>query len=114
MWAQYGKFAEVVKFLKKELPPAFPVSARRMYGLPADSAADCELKTLKDGSKKFIIRITRKISNDMAIFLLLHEWAHTICWAENSKIDLGDHGPEWGVAYSRVWYTFEKYLDIPE
>jgi len=108
----FGRFADVVKFLKKSIPPAFPVSARRKYGLPEDTAADCELVE-RDGKKKFIIRITRKVSNDISVLLILHEWAHAMCWQEDAKIELHDHGPEWGLAYSRVWYTFEKFLDEP-
>lgn len=83
---------------------------RRVYGLPRSTSADVELVE-KNGEKLFKIRVTRKVGNDVSILLLLHEWAHAICWQEGAKITLNDHGPEWGVAYSRVWRKFEEYLD---
>lgn len=108
--AYLGKFSEVVRYLKKHLPPAFPVSARRKYGLPKNTLGDIELVE-RNGEKKFVIRITRKIGNDHAIMHLLHEFAHAISWQENQQIDTDDHGPEWGVAYSRVYRTFKDYLN---
>jgi len=110
MRIHYGKFAMVVRYLKKNLPPAYPVSAKRMYGLPKDSMADIELVE-KDGNKKFIIRISRKLGNDISILMLLHEWAHAMAWQEGQKVQHPDHGAEWGVAYSRVYTAFEHYLE---
>ena len=105
----YGKYKDVVSYFKKNMPPAYKVSVRRMYGLSSDAVGDIELKE-KDGVKKFYIRITRKIGNDLAILSFLHEWAHAISWQEGDKLGRNDHGPEWGVAYSRVWRKFEDYL----
>lgn len=35
---------------------------------------------------------------------LIHEWAHAMSWTENSDDrSRGDHGPEWGVAFSRAY-----------
>jgi len=110
MRINYGKFAKVVSYLKKHIPPSFPVSAKRMYGLPKDTMADVELVT-KDGKKKFAIRISRKLGNDISVLMLLHEWAHALCWQQDCKFDPPDHGAEWGVAYSRVYTCFEEYLD---
>jgi hypothetical protein len=81
-----------------------------MYGLPKDSMADVDLIT-KDGKTKFVIRISRKLGNDISILMLLHEWAHALCWQVGQKFECPDHGAEWGVAYSRVYRAFEKYLD---
>lgn len=110
MRINYGKFAIVVSYLKRNIPPAYPVSARRMYGLAKDTMADVELAE-KNGKKKFVIRISRKLGNDIAVLMLLHEWAHALCWQIGKKIECPDHGAEWGVAYSRVYQTFEGYLD---
>jgi hypothetical protein len=110
MRINYGKFHDVVVYLKKNLPPAYPVSARRMYGLSSDSMADVEL-TEKGGKKKFAIRISRKLGNDISVLMLLHEWAHSLCWQQDTKCEPPEHGAEWGVAYSRVYSCFERYLD---
>lgn len=92
------------------MPPPYKVSVRRMYGLPSDCLGDIGLSE-KDGIKRFNIRITRKIGNDLAVISFLHEWAHAHSWVEGDKLGRNDHGPEWGVAYSRVWLKFEEYLD---
>ncbi len=117
MRIHYGKFHKVANYLKKNLPPEHPVSARRMYGLPEGTMADIGL-TEKEGKKKFVIRISRKLGNDISILMLLHEWAHAMvgnmrCWEEedNPYTDPPEHGAEWGVAYSRVYSCFEEYLD---
>ena len=110
MRINYGKFSSVVRYLKKNMPLAFPVSARRMYGLPTDTMADVDIVE-KDKEKRFVIRISRKLGNDISILMLLHEWAHALCWHPESKFSPPDHGAEWGVAYSRVYYCFERYLD---
>lgn len=110
MQDHYGKFRDVVNYLKRNLPPAHKVSVRRSYGVPSDRLGDIALIE-KDATKAFLIRVTRKIANDLAILTLLHEWAHAICWQEGTKISLNDHGPEWGVAYSRVYLKFEEYLN---
>ena len=81
-----------------------------MYGLSSDCLGDIEL-VVKDDRKFFFIRVTRKIGNDLAILQLLHEWAHALSWHEGANIPLNDHGPEWGVAFSRVWLKFEDYCN---
>ncbi len=116
MRIHYGKFAMVVRYFKKHLPPEYPISAKRMYGLAKGTMADIGLIE-KDGKKKFVIRISRKLGNDISVLMLLHEWAHAIsgimrCWEENTpNIEPPEHGAEWGVAYSRVYTAFEKYLE---
>ena len=85
----------VVRYLKRNLPPAYPISARRMYGLSRETMADIDLVE-KDDKKKFVIRISRKLGNDIAILMLLHEWAHAICWQLKQKIECPANGAEWG------------------
>jgi hypothetical protein len=120
MRINYGKFHKVVNYLKKNLPPEYPVSARRMYGLPKGTMADIELVE-KDNKKKFVIRISRKLGNDISVLMLIHEWAHALVgkrwedWEDRNSSDAyngpSEHGEEWGVAYSRVYSCFESYLD---
>ena len=105
----YGKFKDVVAYLRKHLPPAHKVTVRRIHALPKDRLGDIALKK-KGGTKTFVIRVTRKLENDLAVLVMLHEWAHAICWQEGTKISLNHHGPEWGIAYSRVYLKFEEYL----
>jgi hypothetical protein len=100
-------FQEVHKLLKKKVPPVHPVKIVPIFSPVSDRWGDCELK---DGKKPyFMIRILDGLGEDSAIDTLLHEWAHTLCWTEHPF--LRDHGPEWGVAFARVYCAFvgEKY-----
>jgi predicted SprT family Zn-dependent metalloprotease len=102
---QYNiSFRTVLNRLKKHLPPSYLVVCRRIcFSKKAKVTGECWLE-----KKKFHIRIEKLLSNDAAIDTLLHEWAHILLWNEASVLKLDDHGPEWGVAYSRVWLEFEK------
>lgn len=50
---------------------------------------------------RFVITIATRLSKEIAIQSLLHEWAHAMAWHE--KIE---HGPIWGVSYARLWSDF--------
>ena len=75
----------------------------------------------KDNKKKFVIRISRKLGNDISILMLLHEWAHAMVhkyWEDWEDVDStcpyvgpSEHGKEWGIAYGKVYSCFESYLD---
>ena len=92
----FGSLKEIVKGLRKHLPPAFKVRVTRFK--VKEYAGDCALNLKK---KQFSIRIHKDLNPDSAVLVLLHEWAHALSWAYDETID--EHGPEWGVAYSRVY-----------
>lgn len=98
----FGDFKEVVKVLRREIPPAFPIRVIRTR--LKEDAGDC---LLKDG--RFIIRIDTRLGQDAAVLILLHEWAHALAWdAPGWLPGEEDHHPAWGMAYSRV---YEVWLD---
>lgn len=77
---------------------SLPMTVRR-YG-----SLDCHGDTCKRGDW-FYIRVRR---DDLAVELdtLVHEVAHVLCW--DTDDDHSEHGPEWGVAYAKV---YRAYLD---
>lgn len=99
----FGSFEDAVRELREEIPPAFPVSVRRVS--LKNQAGDCELKDVTRKGKterRFIIRISKYIDEQTSILILLHEWAHAVAWTwEHDTVE--DHGAEWGVAYARVY-----------
>lgn len=102
----YVSFRTVLNRLRKHLPPVYPVVCRRVrFPASASATGECWLE-----KKKFHIRIERRLDDDAAIDTLLHEWAHILLWNEHSVLSLNDHGPEWGVAYSKVWLVFEEHF----
>ena len=48
----------------------------------------------------FVIRIADRLDEDIAIYFLMHEWAHCLAWHEGDLVE--HHGPEWGLAMARV------------
>lgn len=57
--------------------------------------------------KFFRIKIHRKQSFELRIDTLIHEWAHCLTWfgAEETT----EHSAEWGLAYARIYRTFEEW-----
>lgn len=92
----FGSFRSVVDLLREDLPLAFPANVRRCK-VGVTDAGDC----LKQG-ERFIIRVSRDLDEDAAVLVLMHEWAHALAWTFE-RAGVRDHGPEWGVAYSRVY-----------
>jgi hypothetical protein len=60
---------------------------------------------IKDGND-FSIRINRGLSEELAIETLIHEFAHILSWQQEDD----DHGPKWGIAYSKVYRLFLEFL----
>ena len=100
-------YYKVVKFLKNKLPPSLPVTIRRM------KTGDNEGYCFKQNGK-FHIRISSDLEESKVIDVLLHEWAHTLSWsrkldkATHEEFEKIVHGPEWGMAYAKVYRLFEK------
>lgn len=92
-------FKDVLKSLKKRLPALLPVfvqfkslSRHRCIGLTS----------INEKKKRIEICIDEDLDEDLAVVVLIHEWAHAISWDFSPK-PVPDHGPEWGLAYSRAY-----------
>ena len=101
MGKRYNDLYDLAKFLKRELLPDVPVSVKRIK-MPKDKWADCDTTKELDG---FIIRLERKVSEQYALFFLMHEFAHCLSWDKQQK----DHGISWGIAMSKVYCTFLRW-----
>jgi hypothetical protein len=94
-------FRTMARELRVLTPPVWPVRVRRME-LPEDSQGDCALLTPKGKPPYYIIRVSAALSEEAQVHVLLHEWAHALSWGSDSH-RVGNHGPEWGIAMSRIW-----------
>ena len=94
-------YRQVVRMLKEKCPADMPVIVRRMK-VPKDRYGDCSKK-----EDCYVIRICREISEQQAIDILIHEWAHAISW---DKCSSENHCNQWGKAYSRVYRIFLKEI----
>lgn len=82
--------------LSEVLPLTAPVKITRPKNM--DEWGSCEKLESPD---RFIIRIHQRLSDDWAVSILAHEWAHARAWTDDPTIP--NHGPEWGIAYSRCY-----------
>jgi hypothetical protein len=104
----FRMYYKVIKMLRNEMPPKLPVRVRRVK---IDNEGYCE----KD-ENRFSIRIKKNLKESEAIDVLLHEWAHALSWKASfdrmsyERFCETIHGPEWGVAYSKVYQLFEKHF----
>lgn len=108
MAAQAKLFQALIRTLRKYIPPAYPVSVRRI------ALKNTEGLCWKQG-KKFYINIDKQLSESRAMDVLVHEWAHALAW--NSRLDTAQsdvefnklaHDASWGVAYSQVYAVYDK------
>lgn len=102
----------VAERLMLHLPPRRPVVMLTGRGLTRNHG-EC---ALVDG--KFEIRVCKRLDEDHAIDVLIHEWAHALSWdacslgrAEPrgffaSEFDRLSHGRSWGIAYAKVYVCF--------
>ncbi len=106
---KFENYRLLIKLLKKHVPPAFPISVRRIK-LPKHLEGRC----WKHG-KRFLIEVAEHLEPARAIDVLLHEWAHARAW--NHMLDAAPtdeafnklaHDAAWGVAYSEVYSSYEQ------
>jgi hypothetical protein len=109
-------FHRVVEQLELLLPPNRPVIVMAGRQL-SEKDGDCWVV-----GGKFQIRVSRELNELHAIDVLLHEWAHCLSWdrcvgrVARSRSILDHefarlaHGPQWGLAYSKVYLCFTSEI----
>lgn len=105
---RYKLFHQIVDHLRDLLPAPFPVDVR--LGWPGERRHGvCGL-----GHKRFDICVSSRLSEECAIEVLIHEWAHALefprgknCfatrWRPYSSVGPIHHDAAWGRAYAKVY-----------
>lgn len=113
---QHPDFQQVLECLRTLVPTPLPVIVRTSR-LPPDRYGEC-----RNMRGHFLIRISRHCSEAEAIDTLLHEWAHGLAWNyamdrlgkcppdSHAEFERLTHGPDWGVAFSRVYSTYASEI----
>jgi len=96
-----GDFRKSARDLRVLAPPVWAVSVRRCK-MPAGDHGDCSLVSKDGGQPHFRIRVAKALPEEAQVYVLLHEWAHALSWGSESH-RIRAHGPEWGIAMSRIW-----------
>jgi hypothetical protein len=108
MAGKFRHYQSVLKMLKADCPAAYPVSVRRV------KLSQFEGRCWKQG-KQFHVQIDRRLDENRAIDVLIHEWAHARAW--NHRLDAADtdeafnklaHDAAWGVAYAEIYSAYEQ------
>ena len=97
----HKEFYKVAKFLKGNLPFQWPVIIRRVV-INEDNDGDCTFV-----SNRFIVRIEKRLPEYYAAEVLVHELGHALSWNKDKDC----HGKHWGIAYSRVYRLYMRYLE---
>jgi hypothetical protein len=106
---KFQTYNKLVRRLKKEIPPGFPVSVRRVKMKKNDGL--CTKK-----GNKFLITIDKALNESSAIDTLVHEWAHALNWNHlhdsltQEEFEKVAHDASWGVAYAKVYRIAEKLI----
>lgn len=90
----------LVAQLRRDAPPLLPVRVYRRRLTAALGTTD--LVRVGDRPDHFSIIVHPGASFSYMRHILLHEWAHALAWTEGHE-DVRDHGPEWALAFSRVY-----------
>ena len=90
----------VLAVLVQELPAALPIKLR--IAPLKDCFGCCDMRQTKRDGSHFLITLAKGMEPVQAADTLLHEYAHCLAWFSSGE----DHGPEWGVAFSRCYKAF--------
>jgi hypothetical protein len=94
------EFTALARHLRVLLPPVWPVRVRRV--LVSDGYGDCALVRESKHGPHFVLRVHKELDSSAQTLILIHEWAHALSWGtETHRVQA--HGPEWGLAMSRIW-----------
>ena len=94
---KFDFFHTVTKTLIQECYPLVKkkvVVRRKRTGEAFDG--DCQLV-----KGVFQIRVNHKLPEYYAVDIFIHELSHAVAWSERI-----DHGPQWGIAYSKIYRMF--------
>lgn len=91
-------FRALVARLRRQVPTILPVRVH-----VRDEWTDWGSASLrrKQGKPSHFVIDVRRSATQIMRDTLFHEWAHCLAWHEGEFFE--HHGPEWGLAMSRVW-----------
>lgn len=97
----YSEFRKAATFLKQNVELSIPLKIRRIKLSSMDGYCQKQQNC-------FYIAINRELNEEHSIDVLLHEVAHAMSWDK----DKDEHGPSWGLSYSKVYRKFlYGYID---
>jgi len=99
--SKHKSYRKLLRDLREMVPPLVPVRTRRR------KLSDCMAYTTLHHNEAglpthFSITLDHRLSWEATWVVLVHEWAHCLAWQQDHDT-VDDHGPEFGLAYSRIW-----------
>lgn len=105
-------FPRVLAQLRDKCPPARPVIVRASY-LPPTTLGQCIGRP-----KRFVVLLSHFLTEQNAVDVLIHEWAHALAWnciideyGKQGGIDEREfhqlsHDETWGLAFSKAYRAY--------
>lgn len=97
-------YRRLVIALKKEYPQ-YKVTVRRKK-----LSEGYDGLTTHQGGNRFLIEISKELTEQAAIDTLVHEFGHCPAWNEYAVHSI-EHGPQWGLEHSRCYRVLEKVME---
>lgn len=97
-------YRRLVIALKKEYPQ-YKVTVRRKKLSEGYDGLTTHL-----GGNRFLIEISKELTEQAAIDTLVHEAAHCPAWHEYTVHGV-EHGPQWGLEHSRCYRVLERVMN---
>jgi hypothetical protein len=94
-------FHKAMNLMKNSSTSKLPIKVRRVPLKDLDGC--CEKR-----KSYFLVKINKDLQENHSIDVLIHEIAHVDSWTNNED-DI--HGERWGIAYSRLYRIWEKYIE---
>ena len=101
------QFRALVKHLRSQHPAILPVKCVMRSRSRSESMGTCRLSRSNNGQPlRFVIEVIEAdVPWSYLRLIVLHEWAHALAWSEESHDIVRDHGPEWALAYARLYQS---------
>lgn len=105
--------AQLLRKLRRHCPALLPVRVR-FRPLRACWGVTHLCQDSQGRPSHFSISVHNASPLAVMLDTLAHEWGHAVAWQEGKGVT--DHGPEWGVAFARIYRVIvdeESSLDNP-
>ena len=113
-----SRLRHLLRGLQVDLPCDRPVRAQRVSMGAVRRKGWTEFGDTVQRPQHYLIRINRGLPWIAQEMILLHEYAHCLCWSLDYLFPEREHHALWGQLYSRVWGWYsdeeEAWLLDPE
>lgn len=99
-----GELRKLLDLLQHHFPTLHPVRVVRPATIDGTDKAFGDTQVKRIGGKKYlVIRVAGWLPYPADWMVFCHEYAHAMVWRPDHQENDEHHGPEWGLAESKLW-----------